>query len=113
MFYPGSAFSQGQISIGSSDLSHIESILFLSEIEDTIQNWVSEAQARKDTLYFSILVGPEVVGQILLRDLSLQRAKVWSLIICSSHRSAAVGLAPMPFVSYRPTSNARLHWRKL
>jgi RimJ/RimL family protein N-acetyltransferase len=36
-----------------------------------MEHWLSEAQKQEDVLYFSILPGKDLIGQILLHDLNL------------------------------------------
>jgi len=69
-FYTGNSYRQDQVSIGSPDLSLLQSSLIASDVKDSIGHWVSEARRREDILYFSILLHQESVGQILLHDLN-------------------------------------------
>jgi RimJ/RimL family protein N-acetyltransferase len=66
--YAGQSFCQDEVSIGPLDLSLLQPILTVSDIRDSIEHWVSEAQQREDVLYFSIFLSQEPIGQILLHD---------------------------------------------
>lgn len=70
-FYTGQSYHQDQVSIGPPDCSCLQSILIASDVKDSMEHWVSEAQKREDILYFSIFLGQEFIGQILLHDLNL------------------------------------------
>jgi RimJ/RimL family protein N-acetyltransferase len=71
-FYTGQPYRQDQVSIGPPDLSVLPSISLVSDVRDSIEHWVSEAGRREDILYFSVFLGQELVGQILLHDLNVQ-----------------------------------------
>jgi RimJ/RimL family protein N-acetyltransferase len=70
-FYSGQSYRQDQVSIGPADLSLLPSILIVSDVKDSIEHWVSEAQRREDILYFSIFLRQELIGQILLHDANI------------------------------------------
>lgn len=69
--YTGRPYRQGQLSIRSPDLGLLRSISIHSDVKDSIEHWASEAQKREDILYFSIFLGQELIGQILLHDLNI------------------------------------------
>jgi RimJ/RimL family protein N-acetyltransferase len=71
VFYTGQSYRQDKVSIGPADLSLLPSSLIASDVNDSIQHWVSEAQKRDDILYFSIFRGQGLIGQILLHDLNV------------------------------------------
>jgi RimJ/RimL family protein N-acetyltransferase len=70
-FYSGQSYLQDQVCIGSPDLSLLRSILIASDVKDSVDHWVSEAQRREDILYFSIFLRHELIGQILFHDLNV------------------------------------------
>src|SRR5688572_5390648 len=69
-FYTGQSSRQDKVRIGPPDLSLLQSILIASDVKDSIKHWVSEAQRREDILYFSVFLGQELIGQILMHDLN-------------------------------------------
>jgi RimJ/RimL family protein N-acetyltransferase len=69
-FYTGQSSRQDKVSIGPPNLSLLQSILIASDVKDSIKHWVSEAQKQEDILYFSIFLGQELIGQILMHDLN-------------------------------------------
>jgi hypothetical protein len=71
VFYTGHSFRQDQVSIGSPDLSLLQSISINSDVKDSVEHWVSEAHRREDILYFSIFFDQKLIGQILLHDLNI------------------------------------------
>ncbi len=72
-FYSGQHYYQDQVSIGPPDLGfgRLQSIFIGSDVRYAMEHWVSEAQEQEDILYFSILLGKDLIGQILLHDLNL------------------------------------------
>lgn len=70
-FYTSQSYRQDQVSIGSSDLDLLQSISIDSDVSDSVEHWVSEAQRREDILYFSIFLDRELLGQILLHDMNI------------------------------------------
>ena len=70
-FYTSQSYRQDQVSIGSSDLDLLQSISIDSDVRDSKEHWVSEAQRREDILYFSIFLDRELLGQILLHDINI------------------------------------------
>jgi RimJ/RimL family protein N-acetyltransferase len=75
MFYTGLSYRRDQVSIGSPDFRLLQSMLIDYDVKDSFERWVSEAQRRQDILYFSIFLGKELVGQILLHDLTPQTSE--------------------------------------
>jgi RimJ/RimL family protein N-acetyltransferase len=71
-YYAGKSYHQDPISIGQPDLNFLQSALIASDVKDSVEHWVSEAQGREDILYFSIFLGEELIGQILLHDRNVQ-----------------------------------------
>ncbi|HET6822517.1 MAG TPA: hypothetical protein VFH34_07695, partial [Anaerolineales bacterium] len=70
-FYTSQSYRQDQVSIGSPDLNLLQSISIDSDVSDSVEHWVSEAQHREDILYFSIFLDRELLGQILLHDMNI------------------------------------------
>ena len=71
-FYAGPWYRQAQVSIGPPELNHLASISIDFDVRDSVEHWIAEAQKRADILYFTIFLGQELIGQILLHDLNLQ-----------------------------------------
>jgi RimJ/RimL family protein N-acetyltransferase len=71
-FYTGPSYSQDQVSIGSPDLNLLQSVSIAEDVKHPVEYWVSEAPGREDILYFSIFLGQELIGQILLHDLDAE-----------------------------------------
>ena len=68
--YTGQSYGKDQVSLGSPNLKLLKSIRAISDVKDSIEHWFAEAQRREDILYFSIFVGRELSGQILLHDIN-------------------------------------------
>lgn len=68
-FYTGPSYSQDQVSIGAPGLNLLQSASIAADVKHPVAYWVSEAPEREDILYFSIFLGQELIGQILLHDL--------------------------------------------
>ena len=69
-FYTGQSYNQNEVSIGSPNPSLLQSMGTMSDVKDSIEHWFSEAQRRKDILYFSIFLDQKLIGQILLHDVN-------------------------------------------
>jgi hypothetical protein len=67
-FYSGQPYRQDQVSIAPPNLKLLRSVSIDSDVKDCVEHWVSEAERREDILYFSIFLGQELIGQILLPD---------------------------------------------
>lgn len=88
-FYTGLSYRQDQVSIGAPDFRLLQSILIDSDVKDSFEHWISEAQKREDILSFSIFLGQEVVGQILLHDVDIHTGE--SLVAYHLFRPQARG----------------------
>lgn len=72
MFYRGRCYTQDRVSIGPFDPSFLKFASVASDVREPARHWVSESAGREDILYFSIFLGKELSGQILLHDLNTQ-----------------------------------------
>lgn len=68
-FYTGPSYHQDKINIGPVDPNLLQSAPIAADVKHPVPYWVSEATEREDILYFSIFLGQELIGQILLHDL--------------------------------------------
>ena len=71
-FYSGSFYTRDRVSIGPFDPNLLQFVSVASDVKEPVRHWVSEAPGRADILYFSIFLGKELIGQILLHDLNTQ-----------------------------------------
>ena len=99
-FYTSQSYRQDQVSIGSSDLDLLQSISIDSDVRDSKEHWVSEAQRREDILYFSIFLDRELLGQMrghgygtkalyLLQSYVLSHTLLKKLVIITSRDNLA------------------------
>ena len=72
MFYRGRCYTQDRVSIGPFDPALPQFASVASDVREPARHWVSESAGREDILYFSIFLGKELSGQILLHDLNTQ-----------------------------------------
>lgn len=106
-FYTGPSYSQDQVSIESPDLSLLQSSSIDSNIKDSMEHWISEAQSRDDILYFSIWV-IQVTQRPLMRhrnisDLSnslYPSGNLNKFDVQCAHLCRAIAIAPRKVVSY-------------
>lgn len=74
-FYTGRLYRQGQVSIGPLDPSLLQSAKIAADVKVPVEFWVREAAGRDDVVYFSIFLGKDLIGQILLHDLNTDTAE--------------------------------------
>jgi hypothetical protein len=70
-FYHGPFYRQDQVSIGQLDTVLLQTASIASDVKVPVEYWVPEARRRDDILYFSIFLGRDPIGQILLHDLNV------------------------------------------
>ena len=101
-FYIGQPYRQDPVSIGSPDLSLLQSISIGFDVKDSVEHWVSEGQRREDILYFSIFLGQELIGQILLHDLNPETGEslVAYHLFSPSMRGQGIGTKSLPLLQY-------------
>ena len=67
----GPSYSQDQLSIGQPDIGLLQAASIASDVRVPVEYWVSEASRHDDILCFSIFLGRDPIGQILLHDLNM------------------------------------------
>jgi RimJ/RimL family protein N-acetyltransferase len=95
--YTGPDLVRGRVSIGEADPAEVRQAYASSDIPEDFESCLGSAEARNDVLYFSILIDNQLVGQILLHDISLESnsALVAYHMLSQGFRNANVATAAL------------------